>query len=129
MPRETFNYGDRREHERGEAGDDTPVTGLYRFRLRRGGVYGAVRIWHGPPYDPVTGDELDRSWRWQATFNGTYIEIDRVWPVCGREPITEKEAARLVSQATWARENAADSAYADHTRKVDRLSLDTPLPF
>lgn len=107
----------------------TPTAGLYRFRLRSGAVYGAVRIWHGPPHDPVTGEELDRSWRWQAMFNDEQIDLDRVWPACGRMPIDKAEYDRLLRQTEWARGAAPNSAYADHRKTVDRLSLDTPLPF
>ena len=46
---------------------DTPIPGFYRMRLRSGGQPVGVRVWFGPPADPVTGEELDRSWRWQAT--------------------------------------------------------------
>ena len=108
---------------------DTPVAGYYRHRLRSRTVAGAVRIWHGPPMDPVTGEEMDRCWRWQASFNGEYVEIDDVWPVCAREPINEREHDRLIAQRDWAREHAPRSAYAEAGRKVDLLSLDTPLPF
>lgn len=130
MTRALRTYADRSEH-RVFAGHDvsTPTAGLYRFKLRSGGVFGAVRIWHGPPHDPVTGEELDRGWRWQATFNDEQIDIDRVWPACGRTPIDQREYDRLTKQSSWAQQNAPDSAYADHRKKVDRLSLDTPLPF
>ena len=99
------------------------------MKLTSGGVYGAVRIWHGQPPDPVTGELLDRSLRWQATFNGNPIDIDRVWPACGREPIDLKEAKRLIEQAEWAKECAPDSAYATPRARIDRLSRKTPLPF
>lgn len=130
MTRALRTYGERQEHRRFEGLDvSTPTAGLYRYRLRSGAIYGAVRIWHGPPLDPVTGEELDRGWRWQATFNGEYIDLERVWPACGRMPIDQAEYDRLTRQAEWARDAAPDSAYADHRKKIDRLSLDTPLPF
>lgn len=130
MTRATRTYGERAEHRTFEGLDvSTPTAGFYRMRLRSGGVYGAVRIWHGPPHDPVTGEEMDRSWRWQATFDGRDIDLDRVWPACGKEPVPESEYTRLLMQATWARENAPESAYADHRQKIDRLSKSTPLPF
>lgn len=130
MTRAPRTYGDRARHRAFEGLDvSTPTAGFYRMKLRSGGVYGAVKVWHGPPLDPVTGEELDRSWRWQATYDGQDIDLDRVWPACGREPISEAEYTRLIMQSTWARQNAPDSAYADHGRKIDRLSPDTPLPF
>ena len=106
-----------------------PMAGFYRFRLRGGTVRGGVRIWHGPPYDPVTGEELDRSWRWQAEMDGQYIEIDDVWPQCAGEPISEDAYRELVARRIWAQQNAPRSSYADRTRKIDLLSTHHPLPF
>ena len=48
---------------------ETPQAGWYAFRLVAGGHKVAVRIWFGAPHDPVTGEEMDRHWRWQATAN------------------------------------------------------------
>ncbi len=107
----------------------TPVAGFYRCKLVSGGVRGGVRIWFGQPLDPVTGEELDRSLRWQALFDGEPVDLDRVWPGCAGDPITEDEYHRYVARARWARENAPDSAYASPRRKVDLLSAKTPLPF
>lgn len=104
-----------------------PVAGYYRFRLRSGGVRGVVRIWHGPPHDPVTGEEMDRSWRWQAQFNGEYIDVDRVWPTCAGDPTDEQHYRRAIARQKWAQENAPGSAYADPRAKHDPLSA--PLPF
>lgn len=106
-----------------------PVAGFFRMKLRSAGVYAAIRIWHGPPHDPVTGEELDRSWRWQAEANGELIEFDRVWPQCAGSPINEAEYRRVIAQRDWAREHAPASAYADASKKVDFLSAATPLPF
>ncbi len=103
-----------------------PVAGYYRYRLRSGAVYGGVRVWFGPPLDPVTGEELDRSWRWQAAFDGEPVDFYRVWPACARLPITEAEYRGYVQRAAWARENAPESAYAQPKRKIDLLSLTTP---
>lgn len=103
-----------------------PTPGFYRYRLRAGAVKGVVRIWYGPPNDPVTGEPLDRSWRHQAEFNGKPIELEDVWPKCGGEPVTEAEYRRAIARQDWAREAAPTSAYADPKRKADLLS--EPLP-
>lgn len=108
---------------------DTPEAGFYRHRLVRDGHPVAVRIWFGAPLDPVTGEELDRGWRWQATANGEQIDIDRVWPNCGVSPITEAEAAYLTGLQSWARKNAPSSPQANPRKKIDLLDTDTPLPF
>lgn len=106
-----------------------PVEGYFRHKLRSGGVYGGVRIWYGAPLDPVTGEELDRSWRWQAQFNGVLVEFDQVWPVCAGDPITPDEYRTHCRRQEWAAKHAPDSAYADPRKRIDPLSTATPLPF
>lgn len=115
----------------GKAGHDvsTPTAGFFRFRLRGGAVAGGVRIYFGPPRDPVTGEELDRSWRWQADFDGEPIDFDRVWPACLKDLITEAEYRQRVGRRQWAETAAPDSAYAQRERRIDPLSTQTPLPF
>lgn len=131
VSRDYLDYSARQKPSRSFDGFrvDEPVAGFYRYRLRSGAVYGVARIWYGPPKDPLTGEEMDRSWRWQAEFNGEYIDLDRVWPACGRQPVDEAEYRRAIKQQAWAREHAPNSAYADSKRKVDLLSTRTPLPF
>ncbi len=132
MTRARISYADgaaRPVHVAGAVDVTTPVAGFYRFRLRSGSVRGGVKIWHGPPLDPVTGEVLDRSWRWQAEFDGEYVEFDQVWPDCTGEPITEQEYQRFVARKRWAEQNAPDSAYADRRKRHDPLSASSPLPF
>lgn len=130
MSRAAFNYTEARDH-RQFAGIDvtTPSAGYYRARLVSGGVRGGVRIWFGPPKDPVTGEEMDRSHRWQAEFDGEYVEIDRIWPDCAGDPISEDEYRSYCARKCWAEQNAPGSAYADRRRRHDPLSSATPLPF
>jgi hypothetical protein len=106
-----------------------PVEGYFRFKLRSGGVYGGVRIFYGPPLDPVTGEELDRSWRWQALFNDEPIDFDTVWPGCTGQPLSEAEYRTYCARQRWAREHAGQSAYADPKRRLDLLNTQNPLPF
>lgn len=107
----------------------TPVAGYYRHRLRSGGVRGGVRLWFGPPHDPVTGEEMDRSWRWQAEFDGKPVEFDDVWPACAGSPISERDYRECVGRREWAEQNAPLSAFANPKRRHDPLSLAEPLPF
>lgn len=107
----------------------TPIAGFFRFRLHSGAVFGGVQIWHGPPADPVTGEELDRSWRWQARFNGEDIDLDRVWPACAANPITAAEYRQFIKAQAWARKHAPDSAHAERGRRIDPLSTAEILPF
>lgn len=132
MSRDATPYGDRREvpeHLLGQGIriDADPIPGFYRMRLRSGGVPVGIKIWFGPPHDPVTGEELDRSLRWQAHCNGEYIDIDRVWPKCAAETITEIDYNRHCVKQQWARENVPDHALAKPTKEVDYLK--SPLLF
>lgn len=108
---------------------DTPVEGFYAFSLRSGAVKVGVRIWHGPPADPHTGEPMDRSWRWQATANGEQIDLERVWPQCARSPISEADYQLMVNRQAWAKEYAPRSAFASPTKKYDPLDSANPLPF
>lgn len=104
---------------------DTPIAGFYRTRLLSGAPYAGVRIWYGQPLDPVTGEEMDRSLRWQAQVNGTYIDLERVWPKCAGDPIAEAEHIHLCRVQSWAAEHAP--AIADPRRRIDPLN--SPLLF
>lgn len=104
-----------------------PVEGFYRTRLRMGGIQVGIRIWFGPPHEPWTGEEMDRSHRWQAECNGRYIEFDRVWPSCAKDPINAEEYDYLSSLQAWGEKHEPDGAIADPTRKIDPLH--TPLLF
>lgn len=108
---------------------DTPIEGYYRMRLRRGAVFVGIRIWYGPPHDPDTGEEMDRSWRWQALMNGTPIDLDRVWPQCANESVSEAEYKHLSRLQQWSIERAPESGFADPHRRIDPLSTQNPLPF
>ena len=129
MTRPVLDYSQRRPSATRFAGydPDEPIAGFYRMRLRSGGVFVGVRIWHGAPLDPVDGTELDRSHRWQAQANGRPINLERVWPACACEPIGSAEYAFLVAQQAWGEEHAPDSPQADPTRRIDPLSC--PVPF
>lgn len=105
---------------------DDPVAGFYRMALRSGAAPVGVRIWHGAPLDPVTGEELERGWRWQAQVNGELVELETVWPRCARETIDEREYRFLTERAAWARENAPTSPHANPTRRIDPMTAPPP---
>lgn len=111
---------------------DKPIAGLYRHRLRSGGVAVAVEIFFGPPINPdfdPAGDEpeyLDRSPRWQARINGDPVEIDEVWPACAAKPIGREEADHLASLQRWGVEHG-HVALADPRRALS--PLESPLMF
>ena len=129
MTRARVDYSQRTDVRVAGFDPDQPVAGFYRIRLRSGAAFAGVYIWHGLPLDPVTGEELDRSPRWQASLNGEAIDLERVWPRCADEPITEANYRHLCRTQQWARENAPDSALADPRKPIDLLSTSTPLPF
>lgn len=106
-----------------------PVAGFYRGKLRSGSIVGGIRIWFGAPLDPVTGEELDRSHRWQAEFDGEPVDFDAVWPKCAGSPISERDYREFVGRREWARKNAPGSAYAKIGHRYDPLADENPMPF
>lgn len=106
---------------------DEPVAGYYRAKLVRGGPWVAVRIWHGSPRDPVTGEEMDRSWRWQAERNGEPCEVWRVWPYCAGEPINKAEHDYLLQLRDWAVQHAPEAPEAAPKSRIEFNRL--PVPF
>lgn len=108
----------------------TPCAGYFRHRLSSGSVAVGVRIYFDQPVDPVTGERLDRSYRWQADVNGEpFADWDRIWPACTGEPISETEYQSYCNRQRWARDNAPASSYAEPGRRRDPLSTSEPLQF
>lgn len=114
-----------------------PRPGYYAMSLVRGGPRVAVRIWYGAAI--IGGEEQDRSHDWRVEIDGradrweldeatgyrcrVALEIDRAWPFCAREPITESEYRYLVAHAGWAREHSPDHPKARPRQAVDFNSL------
>ena len=124
MSRAELSYDRRREWVKPEGygvSPEQPEAGYYRMRLRSGGQPVGVHIWFGAPHDPVTGEEMDRSHRWQAHINGEYVEMERVWPVCAHERITEIEYNRMLNLQVWAREHAPETQIANPRMRPDPL--------
>lgn len=123
-----LDYAVRRASAHAFAGYDpeTPVAGFYRMRLRTGAVFVGIRIWHGPPHDPVTGEEMDRSHRWQATANGRPIDLSRVWPKCAAHQIDQAEHDYLAAAQAWGVEHAPDSPQANPTQRINPLTAPPP---
>jgi hypothetical protein len=101
---------------------DVPIAGYYRFKLVSGGHPVAVHIWHGPPHDPDTGEEMDRGWRWQATVNDKPVDLDRVWPKCAEDKIDEAEAKYLTGLQEWAEKHAPNSPQANPNQRINLLT-------
>ena len=125
MTRAALDYTARREPIRANlAAQDvsTPVAGYFRHKLRSGAVAVGIEIYHGPPSDPITGEELDRSWRWQARCNGRPIELDRVWPACTGKPIDRAEYDYLSSLQAWGEQHAPSSPEANPHKPINWLT-------
>lgn len=131
MTRDATPYAQMRAVAQASTGADVsqPEAGYFRHRLRGGAVRGGVRIFYGPPLDPITGEELDRGWRWQALFDDEPVLFDEVWPECVGEPITERDYREFVGRRAWAKTNAPASSFANSKRRYDPLSSSEPLPF
>lgn len=131
MTRATLDYRDSRPAPLPTAAGfdpDMPEPGFYRLRLRKGAMFSAVRIWSGPPIDPATGEEVpERGVRLQASINAEPVPLERVWPQCAKNPITEAEHDHILRTQDWGRTHAPDSPQADPRRPVDLLTA--PLPF
>lgn len=124
--RERLDYSTRSDVQAVGFDPDQPVAGFYRMRMRSGGAFVGVRVWNGAPLDPVTGEELDRSHRWQATVNRNPVNLDRVWPKCAADPVDEAEYQYLCTVHQWAKENAPDSPQANPMRRINPLTAPTP---
>lgn len=98
---------------------DKPVAGWYKVRLVRGGPWVGVRVWFGPPLDPETGEELDRSPRWQAVQDGAFVDVWRLWPGCALHPIDEAEYAFRCARSEHAKRFAPHEPEASPTSAID----------
>ncbi len=127
MSRAVLDYSQRHDVQSTGFDPDTPIAGYYRFRMRSGAALCGVRIWRGAPLDPVTGEELDRSHRWQAQVNGAPVLLERVWPKCAADPVDEAEYQYLCAVQAWAVKNAPDSPQANLNRRINPLTA--PIPF
>lgn len=136
MTRDATPYGSDERRKQGSAmrapingagGAEEPVAGFYRGKLRSKGALVGFRIWYGAPLDPLTGEEMDRSHRWQCLCNDEYVEIEDVWPYGAQLIITEREYNKFCQQQKWALQYAPDSALANPRRKSDPLTA--PLYF
>ena len=97
---------------------DKPESGHYRVRLCKGGPWCALKLFHGPPADPETGEPLDRSPRWQALLDGAEADPWRFWPYCASDRITEAEYNHMLLDLAWVQTHHPDSTEANRSRVV-----------
>lgn len=108
----------------------------YAVKLHKDGVNVGLCLEFGPPRDPETGDELDRSWLWRAFRDGApepiencVIEFDSDGePVVKGEPVDELEYERLVQDRAWARKYTPNDPAANPRKAVDIAKM-PPIKF
>ena len=106
---------------------EEPTAGFYRMRFTRGGPLVGIKIWNGPPLDPTiydpsdpaTHEPMDRVERWQALANGELVDLERVWPQCVGDPITESEYRFLCERTAWAKRNDGFDPMAQPRRRTN----------
>lgn len=101
---------------------------FYAVKLVSGGLRCAAKVWHGAPADPVTGELLDRSHRWQALLHGeevapfsVILEIDAIsgQAVVKGEEIDEAEYQHILDVRAWALAHNTDAPEASPRQKID----------
>jgi hypothetical protein len=103
---------------------DLPTAGCYRIKLRKGAPDSAVRIWLGASIDPETEKEVEeRPLMWQASINGQRVPLERVWPGCARDPISEAEHDRIKARNATLDE---ESPFYDPRQPVDLSTAPPP---
>lgn len=121
-------------------GADALVPGYYLIRRdRQCRVPLPVRIWWGPPLDPDTGEEMDRSPRWQVAIAGqlvgedeirvgesVYRGLDDFWPKCMAHPISEPDYQHRLERAHWAGLYDPNDPFGDTSAKIDPLTVTLP---
>lgn len=102
-----------------------PVEGYYQTRLVAGGPWCPVKIWYGLPADPVTGELLDRSPRWQALFLGEMFEgnVFGLWCRCAGSPISKAEYDYQVAMHRHAVEHEPDMPEAAPKTRIDHHKM------
>jgi hypothetical protein len=115
-------------------GADPLIEGYYLMR-RAGRVDVPVRIWFGPPADPETGEELDRSPRWQIQvgfqlldeepmrIGGIWIEdLTDIWPACAKVTVDEAEWRYRLERAEWAGNYDPNDALGELGGRIDPMT-------
>lgn len=127
---------------RDQGGADALVEGYYLHKVGEGRVLVPIRIWFGPPTDPIDGSELDRAPRWQIEVNGIAFDdprnppviagrpVDDVasfWPRCAGSPTDAADYRYRVDRADYAEAHDAADPFARTGGKVDPMQ--SALPF
>lgn len=126
--------------ERSEA--DALVEGCFLLqRWRSARVPLPIRIWWGPPLDPDTGEEMDRSPRWQIAVGGvlllddqpveisgaTIVNLSDIWPQALSHPIERARYEYLIARADWAADYDVNDPYGSTSGRIDPMTASLPL--
>lgn len=84
-----------------------PEAGFFKVQLQSRGPYFAAKIHYAPSQDPLTGEELDRSWFWSVWIDGDLVApaapcpvaagVFRVWE--HGTTISEAEYERMIARS------------------------------
>ena len=125
---------------RERSGADPLIEGYYLLSLARAGrVSIPVRVWFGPPRDPETLEELDRSHRWQIQVGFRLLEdeplviggirisdITDVWPRVARDPIDEVDWRYRLARAEWAVDHDENDPFSQLGGRIDPMTCSLP---
>lgn len=99
---------------------NVPKEGYYGLRLVANGPLVPVRIWFGVTPDPDFPDNhMDRGPSWHFSLGRDCAAMDEVWPMCAKNPITEREWRHLVRLENWARGDAPQEPEANPRKAID----------
>lgn len=117
---------------------DTPVAGHYVTRLVKGGPRVPVRIWFGRAV--IDGEMQDRGLDWRVQIGERTdqfekdeetgyrcripLPVSKVWPHCGRWPISPTEYLHLMKVKQWAEEHAPEHPAANPYLPIDLKQLE-----
>ena len=118
--------GDPFQYVRGTTTTKNPA--YFAVRLCKGGPRIALKIYYGPPSDPLTGEPLDRSPRWQVWLSGELQENHADFivhfqpdgsPVVVGEEISAEEHEYLLQLRSYAVEYDATMPESDPKKPVN----------
>lgn len=125
---------------RERTGADALVEGYYLVTLDRSRrVSIPVRVWFGAPVDADTGEELDRSPRWQIQIGFQLLhdeplriggiwfrDLVDLWPTCAKDRITEVDWRYRLERGEWAAVNDVTDPYSQLGGRIDPMTCALP---
>ena len=110
---------------------DQPRPGYFKMRIVKGGPFVGAEIRHGPSRDPETGEELERSWLWEALIDGKHARppacdpmnagVFRIWE--SATEISEHEYRFMISDAEWCKQHAPEEPKSKPNAEINLVNL------